>query len=302
MTPTFKLDNRPNKKKYHCPACGQKTFTYYIHAGTQVPLDESTGICDRINNCCYHYTPKQFLLDNAGNPATEVNHTSFISRNYFEMSFQGFNPNNNCFYKFLTDNFGEQVAENTCKRYHIGNSSHWKGANVFWQVDINQKVRTGKVMLYDPHTGKRVKKPFNHITWVHHLLQKKYLLQNFSFQQCLFGEHLLKYETGNPVAIVESEKTAVICHVFMPEYIWLASGQANGLNVERCRVLKGRKVVLFPDLKQYDNWRGKTQDLRVSIGLNITISDKIEKLANPNELKEGYDLADYLIESWSRNS
>ena len=42
-------------------------------------------------------------------------------------------------------------------------------------------------MLYDPTTGKRVKEPFNHISWVHKVIKQP----EFELKQCLFGEHLL---------------------------------------------------------------------------------------------------------------
>ncbi len=40
----------------------------------------------------------------------------------------------------------------------------------------------------------------------------------------LFGEHLLPMNRGKPVAIVESEKTALVAAYYLPEYVWLASG------------------------------------------------------------------------------
>lgn len=41
-------------------------------------------------------------------------------------------------------------------RYRIGTSNHWPNATIFWQIDQQQKVHTGKIMLYDYHTGHRV--------------------------------------------------------------------------------------------------------------------------------------------------
>lgn len=37
-------------------------------------------------------------------------------------------------------------------RYRIGTSNHWPNATIFWQIDQQQKVHTGKIMLYDYHT------------------------------------------------------------------------------------------------------------------------------------------------------
>ena len=97
-------------------------------------------------------------------------------------------------------------------RYRIGTSNHWPNATIFWQIDQQQKVHTGKIMLYDYYTGHRVKDPFNHIAWVH----KSENTKNFHLKQCLFGLHLLRPDT-KIVAIVEAEKTAVVASIFFLE-------------------------------------------------------------------------------------
>lgn len=55
------------------------------------------------------------------------------------------------------------------RHYHVGIFRHWTGATVFWQIGTRGQVRTGKIMPYDSKTGKRIKKPFNHITWAYSL-------------------------------------------------------------------------------------------------------------------------------------
>ncbi|MBK8966966.1 MAG: hypothetical protein IPM36_09860 [Lewinellaceae bacterium] len=48
---------------------------------------------------------------------------------------------------------------------------------------------------------------------------------DFQLAQCLFGEHQLQIgNTGKKVALVESEKTAVLMSGLLPDYIWLATG------------------------------------------------------------------------------
>lgn len=100
-------------------------------------------------------------------------------------------------------------------------------------------------MLYSPITGKRIKEPYNHVTWALKTMKQP----EFAIQQCFFGEHLLR-DNINPVAIVESEKTATIASVYLPQFIWIAAGNLNGLNEEKCSVLKGRQVILYPDLSK----------------------------------------------------
>jgi hypothetical protein len=159
---------------------------------------------------------------------------------------------------------------------------------VFWQIDTQGKVRTGKIMLYSPTTGKRVKNLELPVYWVHKALKQP----EFELRQCLFGEHLLIDKT-KPVAIVESEKTAVIASVYLPQFVWVAVGSLTNLNAEKCSILKGRTVTLFPDLNGFDKWNNKAKEL--SHLANFTVSDLLERKATEAEKKQGFDLADYLI-------
>ena len=178
------------------------------------------------------------------------------------------------------------------KDYRVGTSKHWPGSCVFWQTDINGCVRTGKVMLYDADNGKRVKHPFNHVTWVHSLL----MLPDFNLRQCFFGEHLLPMNRGKPVAIVESEKTALVAAYYLPEYVWLASGGKNGcFNNEALRVLRGRQVILYPDIGATDQWRQKLTQLR-DLGIETSIFNFLEEVATDDERTAGLDIADYLLQ------
>ena len=155
----------------------------------------------------------------------------------------------NKLFHFLSFHFGQEATEELMLRYHVGTSKHWPGAMVFWQVDISGRVRTGKVMLYNPENGRRIKEPYNYITWVHSLLKK----ENFNLRQCLFGEHLLSSDQQRPVALVESEKSALISSFYLPQYLWIASGGKNGaFNRDAMSVLRNRRVLLFPDLGATD--------------------------------------------------
>jgi hypothetical protein len=144
-------------------------------------------------------------------------------------------------------------------------------------------------MLYDPITGKRIKKPYNHINWLHSVIKQP----EFELKQCFFGEHLINQFKSKPIAIVESEKTAVIASVYLPEFVWLAVGSLTNFNLEKCSVLVGKSVVLFPDLNGFEKWTIKAHQL--SYLANISVSDLLERKATETEKKQGLDLADYLI-------
>ncbi|MDD3945556.1 MAG: DUF6371 domain-containing protein, partial [Bacteroidales bacterium] len=83
----------------------------------------------------------------------------------------------------------------------------------------------------------------------------------------------------------------VICSAFWPEYIWLATGGKSQLN-DRLQVLRGRKVVAFPDVDGYLEWKEKLSRVR---GLDIVVSDVLEKEATFEDRANHVDIADLLI-------
>lgn len=289
--------------RYRCPTCQQrdKTFSLYIDTETGEHIHPTVGRCNRESNCGHHYTPKQYFQDNnisfdtpqpkayKPRPVTpQTKPVSFIPVEVFKASLNPTAFETNHFVKYLINLFGVEVASQLVSRYFIATSKHWNGATVFWQIDTQGKVRTGKIMLYSPTTGKRVKNFEVPIYWVH----KAFKQPDFELKQCLFGEHLLKDKT-QPVAIVESEKTALIASVYLPQFIWVAVGSLTNLNAEKCSILKGRTVALFPDLNGFEKWSRKAKEL--SHLATFTVSDLLERKATEAEKKQGFDLADYLI-------
>jgi len=148
---------------------------------------------------------------------------SYIEREQMERCLTGYDGNR--FIRYLRRVFGDEAASKATGWYLIGTSKKFGGgAAVFPQIDLQGNIRTGKIMQFCECTGKRVKiktsngeKPL--IDWVHTALK----LPDFNLYQCLFGEHLLK-DNHKTVAICESEKTAIIASVYLPDMIWLASG------------------------------------------------------------------------------
>ena len=141
-------------------------------------------------------------------------------------------------------------------------------------------------MLYNSTTGRRVKEPVNHIQWVHKVMK----MEPYHLEQCLFGEHLLSVDKVKPVAIVESEKTAIVAAGFMPEFLWLATAGKNNLNREKLKAVQGRRVVFFPDLMAFEKWRDIVKWMP-----DVSVSDILERRATEADRAAGLDLADYLL-------
>lgn len=192
---------------------------------------------------------------------------------------------NNNFVQFLYSKFSKYKVDKVIQKYKVGSHEHWNGATVFWQIDTAYKVRTGKVMLFDKITGRRLKKPYPHVNWIHSLMLKQGEISQFNLSQCFFGEHLLKQNNLSNIGIVESEKTALICAIEFPDILWLASGGLSNLNSEKVNILKNRKVTLFPDNGAYNKWKSKADKF------GFQISSLMEEKGS-----KGQDLADYILD------
>lgn len=220
------------------------------------------------------YRPASMRRPKAPKPITA------IPDQIFDSSMNGYDRN--ALVRYFRRRFDDQAARRIIATYHIGTSSHWNGATVLWQIDTARRIRAGKVMLFNPDTGKRVKEPISHITWIHSITP----IPEYELNQCFFGEHLLT-DTTRPVAIAESEKTAMIMSEAMPEMIWISCGGLAGLTDGKCKALQGRDVILYPDAGCLDQWKRRADDLR-----HITefkISEIIEGMP------DGTDLADVII-------
>ncbi|MEI6753431.1 MAG: DUF6371 domain-containing protein [Paludibacter sp.] len=296
--------------RHTCPACETNhSFTLYLNGDTHEPIHRTVGICNRESKCGYHYTPKQYFIDNPSLSYSSlsgrsggvclISKTPLSSRRGVGGEVPFSYVQNSASYKsnfirflceFLTVKQMKQAGEN----YALGATKSKEV--IFWQIDIIGKVRTGKIMQYNPTTGKRIKHQSGAIDWVHNKLKKTGALpEDFNLQQCFFGEHLLKIYPEKSVAIVESEKSAIIASSLFPDLIWLAAGNLNGLSIEKCQVLMGRDVTLYPDLGAYEKWSLKATEIQKKYNCNIILSNLLEVEATDIDREKGLDIADYII-------
>ncbi len=301
MTHRFILEPYKGVASRHtCPECKQKRcFSRYIDTQAAISFPEYVGRCDREQKCGYHFTPKEYFEQNpqqvqtyerVARPVPPPLPTSYIDPPLVERSMSHYADNR--LFQFLSSQLGEGEALRLMQLYRVGTANHWPGATVFWQTDLHGRVCTGKIMLYNPTNGRRIKEPHNHITWVHSILHK----ESFNLKQCFFGEHLLPTDEKRSVAIVESEKSALIASSYLPQYLWLASGGKNGcFRSENLNVLSGRNVVLFPDLGATEDWSARISTMQ-QMGITVKLFDYLERNATEKERAEGFDIADFLLE------
>ena len=107
------------------------------------------------------------------------------------------------------------------------------------------------------------------------------------------------------IDIVESEKTAVIGSVYKPKLILMATSGVQNLNARLLNLLMGRRVILFPDVNQFEAWKKKARYIHQQLvneykqGIDIVVSDLLERSATPKMKEHGADLADILIKRCS---
>ena len=313
----FHLQKYRPGSKTACPECGRKAcFTRYIDETGEISFPGNVGKCDHINSCGYHYTPKEYFRDNpdvkerlgeqernfrtpmaakpTAKPVPEQEpKISFLPSDWVEQSMRRYDINP--LYRYFSKVAGKEDTDRLFRLYRVGTSRMWGGATVFWQIDAKGNVRAGKIMGYDAATGHRIKEPFNKVNWVHSVRK----IPNFRMKQCFFGEHLLSDTSAaiysKPVAIVESEKTALVAALFIPDFVWLATGGMHGcFNSEAMQILGGREVILFPDLKATEEWRQRLSMLE-PVCRRATCSNLLEKIATGAQREAGLDIADFLL-------
>lgn len=304
---------RGTATRHTCPGCGDRhSFAYYVDEN-DIPLHPSVGRCNHESSCGYHYTPKEYFQDHPecctangfsfdrqrveqeAKQPSQPTVAGYIPPHYVEKS-QSVSSN---FFRFLstllTSYYGskaKEILKRLLEEYRLGATRD--GAVIFWQIDRANRVRTGKVMQYNPNDGHRVKDgQASAVDWIHSLLKRRHeLAEEWQLSQCLFGEHLLGTYSDKVVVLVESEKSAVIGSAIFPGYVWLATGGKSQLREEKLRVLTGRTVLLFPDADGYAEWKQRAENMTFC---KTVVSDIIEKNATPEQKAAHIDIADWIV-------
>ena len=283
----FKYILDKSSKKFKCPKCNSLRYVRFINNETSEYIDYNFGRCDREQECGYFNLPssntKSIIYSSFYETKTEV--PSYLDSHLVSKTLTQYENNN--FTLYLKSLFDEQKVTEVINKYKIGTSKYFENSTVFWQIDNHNHVHTGKVMAYNPISGKRIKNESGSsmISWVHKIMKVK----NFNLKQCLFGLHLVNSETKT-IHLVESEKTAVVLSVLIPEFTWLATGSNGNFNLTLLEPIKGINIIAVPDAGEYLNWLEKAEQFN-KLGFKINVSDFVEN--NKNEIK-GWDLVDLI--------
>lgn len=259
-----------------CPSCHRRTFKPYVDNLTSEPLDPSVcGRCNREVKCAYHLSPA--ALFNA-NPAIAAALAAggggggrlpcrpapvcpdFIPAALMHSTLRRYELNP--LYAFMASRFPADAVAATAADYCLGTASRWGGSAVFWQIDGEGDIRTGKVMAYSRQTGRRLKNP-PRVGWVHSIA----FGGDFRLSQVFFGTHLLSRPAADRVVMVESEKSAMILSLCARleglDWTVMACGGASALDLDpeqradlryKGNYLPASGITLIPDADMEARW------------------------------------------------
>jgi hypothetical protein len=219
-----------------CHSCGKKTVPptiYKDEKGNEYIWDDVHKKFETFLNSFQNSNSAVNTLQN--NKITIEKKLKFIPEttiwNYYYV-----NPENNLL-SYLRKEYGNEKVNDAKKLYAIGSTAD--GGTVYWNINSDLKVQKAKVSYYNEN-GKRTNK-----------FKVPYKNED-GYYSCLYGAHLLVDNLKNEktVILVESEKTAIVGYILLSQYVWLAYGGINGLTNDKLNCLRGRNVLLVPDMSE----------------------------------------------------
>lgn len=308
----YELPKRYRKTSCPNPDChDRRCYKPYVHKVTGEVLHPDVGRCDHEQSCQYHYSPKMFLRDHPElRHTTETSHiraviprtpnhapaappqpqTVFYPLQWAEQA----QRRSSTFRRWFESlPYEAEVKAQVLRDYMVGGTQwdtyvehvNYGPAVIFWMIDEQQRVHDAKLMAYQMD-GHRVQGWGNSMRSL--CVKRGVGPQLEQTDKCLFGLHLLPQHPDCPVAIVESEKTALVCACRYPQYLWLATGGCGGLNAQKLRPLMQSRLIIFPDSGEYDKWHRIMRDTHHP---DYRISDMLEGERYPPNT----DLADVIL-------
>ena len=180
-------------------------------------------------------------------------------------------------------------------RYHLGKTR--SGKPLFWMIDERQDP-------LDAHIASD--------GWLSTMLKTRQpLLRRWCPIHCLFGLHLLstlrsapcdasRLKNSSPIAIVESEASAVVLSELFPDVLWMAYATVEHLDVALFAPLRGRTVTLYPNtdpsFSTYLFFHDLAESIRGRYDLHVSVASILEDHATPAQKERCIDLLEFLRE------
>ena len=317
---TPSLGINPSTGKWKCFACnegGNHIALVMKHEGITYP-EACEWLCHEFHIPIpeVDYQQRKSLIESTKEKLMNTTNNQYLDNALLER----FKGNSSEFTRALISSniLTKEQMQHAAERYHLGTLPDPNGgtedAVIFWQIDAEGNIREGKVMHYqaDGHRS-QTRKPLT-MSWL--LKQQQQLSQDWKACNCLFGSHLIPRQPTSDtiIAIVESEKTAVIMSELCPSLpmqgglgsvLWLATGGKSNLSIPALQTLKGMRVILFPDTDMtgatFNDWLKTATVYNKSLSNDdknrVTVSNLLERHATTDQKGRKIDIADFVTES-----
>jgi len=290
-------------KKHVCPACRKRRFVRYYNFDTNEYLPEEYGRCDRQDHCGYFHHPFEDLQQAEGaerKSSKDYKHKEPpkaviipVDKAIVKATLTAYEDN--VLVQYLIGLFGAAEAMRLVFLFYVGSTKG--GGTAFWQIDERLRPRTAQRIFYGPN-GKRLK-PGDGVPFEKTQPKRLFTMED-GFSTCLFGLHQLWDAPADAlIALVESEKTAVIASGYLPFWqgrpvVWMASSGSEGLVRDKIEPLRGRDVVLCPDFSfaARATW-GEVPMRKKEVATTVTIrGQQLERMVRRTH-PEGEIIEDY---------
>lgn len=244
--------------RHKCPACGRvQSFSFYVDENNR-PAGPEYGRCNH-SGCGYILYPSGIAAPSPDVPTHTAPPPPPIYYTKDEVKRYRAAEMDNALSRFLSQRFFDMDRlKSVFRDYCIGSV---EDGIIFWQIDENCQIHRGKVMWYkdNGHRLKLTRPDGSEYGKVQ--MMWKYLNHDRDREpeMCYFGQHLAALHPDKPIAIVESEKTALVMSYLYPDFIWVATLSLNNFQAYRLNFLQGstRKVIVFPDADGMALWKEK---------------------------------------------
>lgn len=304
--PSLTLYEGTNQNHCHCHACGH-------HADVIAYVErqlELSGQPHGFNDAC-EWLSRQFGIPIGGAiaepqqmPVTvrrdvekKPQLLAYVPKAVVESTVTVDNPFGRCLQQLFDPADVERVTRDYCLGLYIDRNHDEH--TIFWSIDKEGRVHNGKIQRYctdpaSPHFAHS--DPGTKAIWLtNEPILKRITPPGYRLDgNGPFGFHLLRDRPfTDQVFVVESPKNALIGAAWMPECLWLATGNKTGLTPAVLRMLRGRWGVIYPDRDAVEDWTARLAAFDEPC--NFEVHDFCKDHAPVNDLK--YDIADYIIDA-----
>lgn len=276
---------RKGSRKEICPNCGRRSFTPYVWtlagaerygvaAGSMVDGDH--GKCDHESSCAYFLKLSFDDIKQLGGgwqvvqprrqqprqqPRQEIPAPPPLAYVENRLLLEGMQrlkqPHTPCLFDYMRERLAlcrgidAEAFDEVLAAYMVGLAAD--GAVIFPRLSYSRKIcHSVKYMRYiGLHRDKSGGGAFN--------FEKGRGVgltgEEYKPLSLLFGWHLAEKYPDRPLAIAESEKSALAAAACYPQFVWLATGGLGNLTPERLAGIDGeREITCVPDCDGVDNW------------------------------------------------